>query len=471
MRRILLGSITISFFAGTLMRSYAWLAILGRTGAINWLIELAGVHHSLKLAYSFSAMLVACIQIELPLFVLPLYGVMRGIDRTLARAAQSLGADPLTAWLTTFFPLTVPGIAVSTGLVFLTTLGFYVTPSLLGPPSTYLLAQELEVRINTLGDEGGASARIVVMLVLILAVAAVAGLIYRWSSRRREHSERLSFGGPMEQVARWLAPWRWIFVSIILAADVLLLLAPMVMLPALAFNGADYMSFPPHSFSLRWFSSFLGDPDMRAATWFSLEISLASAAVASVTGAAAALAAQKLVPRLRLGVSLLATAPLVVSSITVTAALFPLALRIPWLEPSSLFVAVYSVLGLPFGFLLVGTANTRLDPRLSLAAYSLGASPWTAMWTVILPLVAPSFVSAFVFAFLLAFDDVSAGLFLSTSDRTPLAMQLWETLKYAITPLPAAIAVLAFAVGFVIYVPSRVARRLRRASSSNGSLA
>jgi putative spermidine/putrescine transport system permease protein len=462
---MLLSTMSVTFFAGILVRSYAWLSIFGNWGLLNWFLRLVGQDQPPTLAYTFGNMLLASIQLELPLFILPLYGVMRGIDQKLAKAAQSLGADPLTAWLTTFLPLALPGIAVSTALVFLTALGFYATPALLGPPDTYLLAQELEVHINTLGDENGASARIVVMVGLILIAAGLACLSYLWAARLRQGHASAGggpIGGTVERLARLIAPFRWIPVVICVVLVVILLLLPIAMLLPLAFNGGDYLSFPPRSLSLRWFYNYLGDPDLLTSTLFSLQIATTAAAIASLAGAAAALSANKFRTVPRLFLSLICGAPLVVSSITITASLFLLALHLPWLNPGLLFVAVYSVLGLPFSFLLIGAADARLDPRLARAAASMGASPWVTMRTITLPLLAPSFVSAFVFAFLFAFDDVSAGLFLSSFDHTPLSVRLWENMKYAITPLPASIAVLGSLVGAAVYGLSRLRRRLAR---------
>lgn len=460
-RRLLLFAINLSFFAGILVRSYAWLAILGRFGLLNWLFRLAGLAHPFKLAYTFPAMLVACIQIELPVFILPLYGVMQRVDRRIVQAAESLGADPLTAWITIFLPQIVPGLAVSTALVFLTGLGFYAAPTLLGPPNTYLLSQELDVQLNTLGDEAGAGARIVVMFALIVLSSAIFALLYRWATRRGRSSGVLRFPPLAERLARCLSPWRWLPAGFCTAVVIVLLLAPMLMLPVLAFNGGDFMGFPPHTLSLRWFHLYFMDDDLRSSTWFSLQFSLLAAALAALAGAAAALANRHLAPLWRWPFALLACAPLVVSSITITAALFIVSLRLPWIEPSWLFIAVYSVLGLPYSYLLVGAANARLDPRLAQAAESLGASPWTTMRTITLPLLAPSFASAFVFAFLLAFDDISAGLFLSTAEHMPLAVRLWESLKFSITPMPAVIAMLGFSVGLTIYAVVKLLPRLR----------
>jgi putative spermidine/putrescine transport system permease protein len=107
------------------------------------------------------------VQVELPLFILPAYSVMRRVPPDLRRSAQSLGSDPVTAFLTVFLPLAAPGVIAACALVFMTSLGFYETPALLGPPGTYFLSQAIEVRVSSLVDQSGAAAHAVVLLVLV----------------------------------------------------------------------------------------------------------------------------------------------------------------------------------------------------------------------------------------------------------------------------------------------------------------
>ena len=457
-RRLMLAAMGLSFTIGTLIRSYAWLAILGSRGLVNSALHALGWVHPVKLAFTEGAMLLASVQVTLPLFILPLYAVMQRIDLRIPRAARSLGADPVTAWLTAFLPLALPGIGVSSGLVFLTCLGFYAIPTLLGAPDSYLLAQELEVRINTLGDDGGASARIVVMFALVLLAFALTAALQRLM-RGISFTRALR---PLEPLLRAVAQWRWLPVGAIYVFVLSLLLVPLVILVPLSISDDFYLRFPPRSFSLRWISLYLSDPDLLGSTAFSLRIAVTSAVIASLSGAAAALASPRIpAPAARL-VGIVAMAPLVVSPITVTAALYLVALRWSGMEPSALFVAVYSVMGLPYGYLLVGAAAQRLDPHLGRAAASLGAGPLTTGRTITLPLLATAFGSAFTFAFLLAADDISAGLFLSSSDAMPLALRLWEDLKAAITPLPAAITMLAAIIASTLYALSHLGSFLRR---------
>ena len=113
------------------------------------------------------------IHIELPFMILSLYGVMRGIDRRYMDAAKSLGARPPVAFLKVYLPLSMPGVLSGTLLVFIMSLGFYITPSMLGGTKDTMISVLIESQINTALNWGLGSALSVVLLALALFIIAV----------------------------------------------------------------------------------------------------------------------------------------------------------------------------------------------------------------------------------------------------------------------------------------------------------
>lgn len=469
-RGLLMASILLPFFAGSLVRSYAWLAVLGQHGLLNSvLVPLGLVDAPLELAYTFPGLIAASIQVELPIFVLPAYSVMRQFDRKLLTAARSLGADPVTAWFTIFLPAQRLGIATSVALVFLSSLGFYVTPVLLGPPSAYLLSQELEVRINTLGDPSGASARIMVMLTMIALVLLVLARIRALADTQRRTargSVALAVGWVLERFARAMAPGRWWLLAIPIGALTLLSLISQLIIVPLALSDGDYLSFPPPSLSGRWIQEYLVDPDLGDATRYSLGITLVAALGATVIGGAAALASLTLSRRASGFVTLLSGVPLVVPSILIAAGLFLATLHLP-VQPTMAFVLIFTALGLPLSFLVIRASAARIDLELARAAASLGAGPATTAWTVLVPLLVPALATGFLFAFLSGFDDISVGLFFSTSDTMPLAMKLWDRLRDSVSPLPAAVALVVGLGAMALILIARAAFQFWRSRRSH----
>src|SRR5262249_15215487 len=125
--------VLLPFWTSILVRTFAWIAILGRVGVINQVLMRAHlIQQPLALIFNRVGLYIGLTHVLLPFAVLPLYGVMRGIDERLLRAAESLGASPLRAFWRVFLPLSLPGITSGSLLVFIAAAGAYITPALLG---------------------------------------------------------------------------------------------------------------------------------------------------------------------------------------------------------------------------------------------------------------------------------------------------------------------------------------------------
>ncbi|MEA2947099.1 MAG: putative spermidine/putrescine transport system permease protein [Alphaproteobacteria bacterium] len=181
---IFLIIVGLSFWSGFVVRTYAWLIILGNKGPITAGYALAGWGKPPQLLFtSFSSML-GMTHILLPYMVLALYGVMRKIEPSYLRAAESLGARPFGAFRHVFLPLSLPGVVNGSILVFTMCLGFYITPILLGTPKDMMISQLISQQIEDLLAWGFASAIAVVLLACTLVLLGLynrfAGLDRLW---------------------------------------------------------------------------------------------------------------------------------------------------------------------------------------------------------------------------------------------------------------------------------------------------
>jgi len=170
---VLLGLVILPWFTSLLVRSFAWMVLLGQNGVINRaLLSMGVIGRPLPLLYSAFGVYVGMVHILLPYMVLALYSVMRGIDRDLLRAAQSAGAPPWRAFLHVYLPLILPGVAAGSLLVFVMASGFYVTPALLGVPRQTMIAQLITSEINeAVNWEFGAALATVLLLVTLAGLA------------------------------------------------------------------------------------------------------------------------------------------------------------------------------------------------------------------------------------------------------------------------------------------------------------
>ena len=164
-RNVLLMAVALPFLTSILIRTYAWMAILGRNGVVNQLLQAAGLTSApMRLMHNELGVYVGMVHVLLPFMILPVYSVMSGIDRRLLHAAQSLGASPRKALVSVFLPLALPGIASGALLVFLIAIGFYITPALLGGPKQVMISNLIEIQVMELLNWGFGSALAFVLL-------------------------------------------------------------------------------------------------------------------------------------------------------------------------------------------------------------------------------------------------------------------------------------------------------------------
>jgi spermidine/putrescine transport system permease protein len=179
-KHLLLFLVVLPFWTSFLVRTYAWIFLLRDTGLINTvLVRLGLIEMPLPLLYNDGAVLVGLVYGFLPLMILPLYASLERLDRTLLEAAADLGASPLARlWLVTV-PLTRPGIYSGSILVFISALGAYITPDLLGGGKSILIGTLVQNQFTTGRDWPFGAA-----VSLLLMVLVVAGL--RWYGREEE---------------------------------------------------------------------------------------------------------------------------------------------------------------------------------------------------------------------------------------------------------------------------------------------
>lgn len=163
--------VLLPFWTSVLVRTYAWLVLLQRNGLINQsLISVGIIDAPLQLAHNLTGSIIGMVHIMLPFLVLPLYASMRAIDGDLVRASIGLGSTPRQAFWRVFVPMSLPGLFAGIVLVLILSLGFFVTPALLGGGRVQMLAQRIESTITFYANWGAASALGVVLLLIALAV-------------------------------------------------------------------------------------------------------------------------------------------------------------------------------------------------------------------------------------------------------------------------------------------------------------
>lgn len=165
--------VMLPFWTSLLVRTYAWMVILGRNGVINHSLLGAGIiSEPLDLLHNETGVLIGMVHVLMPYLVFPLYAVMRRVDRELLTAAEGLGAPGWQVFLKVYLPLTLPGLIAGAALVFIISIGFFITPALLGGGRVMMIAVLIEEQIRQFLNWGFAAALCAVLLVSTLVVSA-----------------------------------------------------------------------------------------------------------------------------------------------------------------------------------------------------------------------------------------------------------------------------------------------------------
>ena len=179
-RAVVLACVLVPFWTSILVRTFAWMVLLGRNGLLNQaLLALGVVTTPVALIHNRLGVQIGMVHVLLPLMILPLYSVMSRIDGAWLRAARSLGARPWQVFLHVFLPLSLPGIGAGCALVFLSSIGFFVTPALLGGPKQITVAMLIDLMINDLLNWGFGAA----LALILLAVVTVLFVLFQRALR------------------------------------------------------------------------------------------------------------------------------------------------------------------------------------------------------------------------------------------------------------------------------------------------
>ncbi len=178
-RVLMFLGLLVPFWASVLVRAFSWLFLLGDKGLINsFLMFLDIIDQPLSLVRSQTGVVIGMVHFMIPYAVLPLYSNMKGIDPQLTRAAKGLGASSFTSFRKVFFPQTKPGILGASILVFVFSLGFYITPVILGGGRTVMVAEYITTQILQLVNWGmGATLASVLLISILLALTAMARFV------------------------------------------------------------------------------------------------------------------------------------------------------------------------------------------------------------------------------------------------------------------------------------------------------
>ena len=189
-RSLLIAISIFPLLTNSVVRSFAWINILGKNGVINTLLMKIGlIKEPITLLYTEFSIIIGTIYLFLPLMIITVVGVMENIDNDMMEAAESLGANRITAFLKVVLPMSLPGIIVGGVLVFTGALTAYTTPQLLGGNKNLVLATFIYQKAMSVGDWTGASVIATIMIIItVLVIKILNGVAVKLDKRGEDYA-------------------------------------------------------------------------------------------------------------------------------------------------------------------------------------------------------------------------------------------------------------------------------------------
>src|SRR6266700_2283753 len=486
-KTVLLTWVLLSFWTSFLVRAFAWIVLLGRNGVVNKLLIALGILDApASLLYNLGAVLVGMVHALLPLAVLTMLSVMENIDRTLPRAAATLGARPGTAFWKIYFPLSLPGVAAAAIMVFVTAIGFFIVPALLGGRRETMITQLIIDQIQLTMNWGFAGAISVLLLIVVLIVFVAYDRLLGLSTMTGAGTTRSTvpsrLSGPIQKFGDVIltllgassdriilllpsrrrsrnpdqpGPGLQVFVWTML----IIISAPTIMMIPLSF-GSGGLNWPPQGFTLHWYETVLHSPVWTQAFLRSLMVGFGTGALAMLIGTPAAfLLVRSDIPGKAAWLAFI-LAPIVVPRMIIAVGLFYVFASMGLVGSAFGLILGHTVVAVPYVVMTMMAVLRNYDTRLDHAAQSLGARPLATLRYVTFPILGAGMMSSFLFAFATSFDELTIALFATGGLNATLPKQFWDEVTLQVSPAIAAVSTCLFVfMGLLIFVAERLRRR------------
>ena len=494
LRNTLIIWVLLPFWTSFLVRTFAWLVLLGRKGAINDLLIAVGIlDYPIKIIYNFTGVMIGMVHALMPLCVLTMLAVMENIDTNLTKAAGTMGARRGQSFWRIYFPLSLPGVAAGGLLIFVTSLGFFITPALLGGAKDTMIVQLIMFQIDSMLNWGFAGA---ISMLLLGTVLLIFFFYDRWlglstlsggtqgkatsSDTKRRVGLGARFGNgilnglgeicaglgafydklvkrdPARSRADYSRRSLWVVAGIV----IVFLAAPTFFIIPVSFTEEGFLTWPPKGFSLQWYETVFADSSPYPAAFLrSVLVALFAGFFAMLIGVPAAF---MLVRKQFFGKSVIfafLVSPIITPHIILAVSLFYLFARLHLIGTYLGLILGHTVITMPYVIVTVMAVIKNYDLRLDQAAWTLGAGKLKTLWFITFPIIKGGLIAAFMFAFIISFDELTMAIYLTGGEFATLPKHMWVDAIMRVNPTLAAVATLMLLFMTAIILVSEFLRR------------
>jgi ABC-type spermidine/putrescine transport system permease subunit II len=428
----------IPFWTSYLIRVFAWLNMFGDEGLINKALEGIGLTNAPVGIFGFDkpAIVITFVYLLFPLSFLTIYIAIERMNAGMLEAAADLGAKPWRSLLTITLPIARTGLLAGFVLSFITMMGDYATPQLIGGTNGILYSNLIINQFNN-SIQWGFGAALAVLLLLSIVLLLIA---MRLGTGRVEAAGEYTMGFVQRRSPFLFAYSLLYFVF---------LYTPPALLVLLAFNDSEQSGLPFVGFTTRWFGEVFNNEVLVSSLQTSLQVAFSAVAISAVLGTLAAIQIARVTGRLRAvnlaTISVPLFLPPVVLGLAIIIGLNALGLqRGLWT-----IIAGHVILTIPIVMLMVLVRLEGLDRNQELAAMDLGAKPWRAFLGISVPQALPGIVAGAMIAFALSMDEFIL-TFLVTGSQQTLPLFIFGSLRIRVSPDLNAVSALMLGASFVL---------------------
>jgi ABC-type spermidine/putrescine transport system permease subunit II len=428
----------IPFWTSYLIRVFAWLNMFGDEGLINKALQGIGLTGAPVGFFGFDkpAIVITFVYLLFPLCFLTIYIAIERMNGTMLEAASDLGAKPWRSLLTVTLPIARTGILAGFVLSFITMMGDYATPQLIGGTNGILYSNLIINQFDNSIQWGFGAA----LAVLLLASIFLLLIVLRMGTGKVEAAGEYTMGFTHRR-APFLFSYSLLYI--------VFLYLPPALLVLLAFNDSEQSGLPFVGFTTRWFGEVFSNSVLISSLQTSLQVAVVAVLISSVLGTLAAVQFARVGGKLRtVNLSVIAVPlflPPVVLGLAIIIGLNALGLqRGLWT-----IIAGHVVLTIPIVTMLVLVRLEGLDRNQELAAMDLGAKPWRAFLGISVPQALPGIVAGAMIAFALSMDEFIL-TFLVTGSQQTLPLYIFGSLRIRVSPDLNAVSALMLGASFVL---------------------
>ncbi len=260
--------------------------------------------------------------------------------------------------------------------------------------------------------------------------------------------------------------WASLLLYVVCGLIAFYMILPILIVFPMSFSSADFLTFPPPGFSLKWFQRYFGDSSWTQPTYISFQIAIMTMVLSTILGTLAAMALVRSRFWGKAGANSLILAPMIIPVIVISIALYGFFAKIGLIGTRAGLVFGHTMVCVPFVVITVSASLKGFDETLEMAAMICGATRLKAFMKITFPIIRPGMISGALFAFIISFDEIVISMFLCGIETRTLPLKMWEGIRMEINPVIAAVSTLLICLSAVLLIFLEIIRRRTQSTIS-----